>query len=67
MSDGKTRVELCIEALCSDGCRKVNEYISQLKAGEVFQQVAMLTAAERRAVLKELESIMSVYTGPCDS
>jgi len=67
MSDGRTRVELCVEALCVDGCRKVNEYICQLKAGEVFQGVSMLTAAERQAVLEELESIMSVYTGPCDS
>ena len=67
MSDGRTRVELCVEALCQDGCRTVNEYICLLKTGEVFQEVAMLSRTERQAVLDELESIMSVYTGPCDS
>ena len=66
MSDGQTRVELCVEALCQDGCRKVTEYIDLLKSGAVFNGVAMLSAAERQAVLAELESSMSVYTGPCD-
>jgi len=67
MTDGQTRVELCVEALCQDGCRKVTEYIDLLKSGAVFNDVAMLNTAERQAVLEELESIMSVYTGPCDS
>ena len=60
-------MELCVEALCQDGCRKVTEYIALLKSGTVFTDVAMLNTAERQAVLEELESIMSVYTGPCDS
>lgn len=67
MSNGQTRIELCVEALCQDGCRKVTEYIRLLKNGAVFTEVALLSTAERRAVLEELESIMSVYTGPCDS
>ena len=67
MTDGQTRVELCVEALCQDGCRKVTEYIGVLKAGGVFKGVDMLSTAEREAVLEELESIMSAYTGPCDS
>ena len=64
---GKTRVDSCVEALCQHGCRKVTEYIELLKSGEGFREVSMLSAAERRAVLAELESIMSVYTGPCDN
>lgn len=67
MSDGQSRVERCVEALCQAGCRRVTEYIGLLKAGAEFQEVAMLSAAERRAVLDELESIMSVYDGGCDS
>ena len=66
MTDGQIRVELCVEALCQDGCRKVTEYIGLLKTGEAFREVAMLSTAERQAVLAELESIMSVYTDPCD-
>ena len=58
---------MCVEALCQRGCRKVTGYISLLKAGTVFEDVAMLTPAERRAVLEELESIMSAYDRPCDS
>lgn len=67
MTDVQTRVDLCVEALCQDGCRQVTEYISLLKSGEVFRAVATLTTAERQAVLEELELIMSAYNGPCDS
>ena len=67
MTDGQTRVDTCVEALCQHGCRKVTEYISLLKAGTVFEDVATLSPAERHAVLEELESIMSAYNGPCDS
>lgn len=66
MNVGKTRVDSCVEALCQHGCRKVTEYIGLLKTGESFSEVSMLSAAERQAVLAELESIMSVYNGPCD-
>lgn len=67
MTDRQTRVERCVEALCQDGCRKVTDYIGLLKTGVVFREVAMLSTAERQAVLEELESVMSVYNGPCDS
>lgn len=67
MTDEQIRVELCVEALCQEGCRKVTEYIGLLKTGEIFREVAMLSTTERQAVLEELESIMSAYTGPCDN
>ena len=65
VNNGQARVDLCVELLCQQGCRKVSGYIDQLKTGEVFQEVAQLSADERKSVLVELESIMEAYGGDC--
>jgi hypothetical protein len=56
-------VEQCVESLCSHGCERVSAYISMLKAGRVFAEVADLSVTERRLVLDELVSIMAPYQG----
>jgi hypothetical protein len=63
----KSKVELCVETLCHHGCESVSAYIEALRAGQVFVEVADLSAAERQRVLKELVSIMVPYEGEGDS
>ncbi|MEJ2141636.1 MAG: hypothetical protein P8Y24_04660 [Gammaproteobacteria bacterium] len=55
----------CIEQLCSDGCRTVNDYIMRLESGEVLPQTSQLDKQERLEVLRELKAIMAVYK-TCD-
>ena len=64
---GKTdnKLQRCIETLCQDGCRQVTRYIRLLKTGAALPGYEQLTAIERRDVLQELESIMSVYDRSC--
>lgn len=67
MSKGQSRVDLCVERLCHDGCGKVTEYIISLRSGEALPELAHLSPAETRAVLDELVSVMSAYEGSCKS
>ena len=59
----KTRdiIDQCVEDLCSQGCDRVSGYISGLKAGQEFPEVAGLSREERQRVLEVLQSIMDVY------
>jgi hypothetical protein len=63
----KSKVELCVETLCRHGCESVSAYIEALRAGQVFVEVADLSAAEWQRVLEELVSIMAPYEGEGDS
>jgi hypothetical protein len=56
-----SNVERCVETLCSHGCERVSVYISELRAGKVFAEVADLSVTERRLVLSELIAIMAPY------
>ena len=58
-------VDSYIEYLCEQGCTKVTACIEALGNNESVPELAGLTTAERRAVLNELVSIMSVYSGTC--
>lgn len=66
-SNGQSRIDLCVERLCQEGCGKVTEYINLLQAGETLPQLEQLAPAEVKAVLDELVSIMAAYEGSCKS
>ncbi|MEW8043192.1 MAG: hypothetical protein G8D28_02580 [gamma proteobacterium symbiont of Phacoides pectinatus] len=61
----RTKVETCVEALCNQGCREVRGYIARLEQDEPVPELLGLSAQERRLVLAELKSIMSVYGDAC--
>lgn len=64
-----TRTHLCVdqhvERLCERGCRAVFGYIEALRAGRDLPEFAGMSAAERVALLHELETIMAVYAERC--
>ena len=63
MAELDSKLEQCVETLCHHGCGAVSTYIEALRAGQVFTEVAGLSAAERRRVLDELVFIMTPYEG----
>ena len=63
MTIDRQRVDHCVEILCDRGCRAVWADIERLEAGMSLPETTELTEDERRAVLQELKSVMSVY-GP---
>ena len=65
MNSEPDKVELCLEALCLQGCSKVFAKIEILKKGQEIQETLSLSKTERKSVLKELEAIMAVYDGVC--
>jgi hypothetical protein len=64
---GQSRIDLCVERLCQEGCSKVTEYIRLLQSGEDLPELAGLAPAEVEAVLDELVSVMAAYEGTCKS
>ena len=50
-----------VEILCQSGCISVNATIAAMEAEQPVKAVAGLNENEKRMVLKELKSIMSVY------
>lgn len=60
-----TVVDRYVEYLCEQGCLKVTASIEALRNDEQIPELAGLSAAERSAVLGELVSIMSIYSGAC--
>lgn len=61
MPAAESNVEKCVESLCHHGCVRVSAYITLLRAGEVFTEVAHLSALERQQVLDELVDTMAPY------
>jgi hypothetical protein len=64
---GQSRVDLCVERLCQQGCSNVTEYIRLLQSGEQLPELAGLEPAEVKDVLDELVAVMSAYQGTCKS
>jgi hypothetical protein len=64
---GQSRVDLCVERLCQEGCSKVTEYIGLLQSGQQLPELDGLAPAEVQAVLDELVSVMAAYQGSCKS
>jgi hypothetical protein len=57
----KKKIDICVEALCLAGCRRVTEYIEVLAQGGRLPETAGLSDAEREAVLRQLQEVMAVY------
>ena len=62
------QIDSCLENLCQQGCRSVNQVIQQLEQGQVIETIAHLSGTQRQRLLQELKSIMAVYatTGSCE-
>jgi hypothetical protein len=58
-------IDHVLETVCRRGCRYVADMMARAERGEVPADLAPLCEAERRSVLSELKSIMSVYGGVC--
>lgn len=50
-----------IEDLCNDGCKAVSQYIREIEAGSMPEQMVHLRSNEQKKILVELKSIMAVY------
>jgi hypothetical protein len=61
------QINSCLEQICEQGCRSVNQVIQQLELGEVIEEIAHLSRVQQQRLLQELKSIMAVYavTGSC--
>ncbi len=55
------QIDSCLENLCKQGCRTVNQVIQRLEQEEVIDIVKHLSAAQRMILLQELKNIMAVY------
>ena len=62
------QINSCLEQICEQGCRSVNQVIQQLDQGEVIEDIAHLSRVQQQRLLQELKSIMAVYavTGSCE-
>jgi hypothetical protein len=67
MTTAHNRIDRCVEALCEQGCDRVNSFIEALRAGHDIPEVAGLSMEERQRVLENLVSIMAVYGDRCES
>jgi hypothetical protein len=62
------QINSCLEQICEQGCRSVNQVIQQLEQGDVIEEIAYLSRVQQQRLLQELKSIMAVYaeTGSCE-
>ena len=58
-------IEKTVEAICQKGCQAVRDDLVKLKAGQIPAETESLNHKERKAVYKELKSIMAVYGDAC--
>lgn len=61
----KSKIDRSVEEICHQGCRQVRRAISLLEQGTELPEVRDFTTEERKALLTELKSIMSVYGDSC--
>ncbi len=54
-------INRCVEQLCEQGCQSVRQAIRHLSAGEAPAATRRLSPEQRREVLRELRTIMSIY------
>ena len=59
------KIDEIVEAICQKGCQAVRDDISLLKCGNKPVETNGLNRVERKAVYRELESIMAVYGDSC--
>lgn len=61
------RLEARLEALCEKGCRRVWQVIDVLEQDGDPPETQVLSAEERRWLLRELKQIMAVYRDCCST
>ena len=61
------RRQQALEDICNLGCRSVGEVILALRRGEAVAQTDGMAPEQADLLLEELESIMAVYDGACDT
>ncbi len=62
MSHDKLSHDELIEAICSKGCNHVYRIIEQYDKGNAIEDLDKIKAQEQDAIIKELTSIMQVYS-----
>ena len=50
-----------VEAICNQGCIRVNEIIASMECGKAIAEAKHLHPHDASLLLQELKSIMSVY------
>lgn len=62
------QIDLCLEQICQQGCRSVNQVIQEFEQGKVIDIAHNLNKSQLGILLQELKNIMAVYmeTGSCD-
>ncbi len=57
-----SHLQTIVETICEQGCREVNMIIDDIENGGSHPMMEKLSAQEQHQVLRELQSIMAVYT-----
>ena len=62
-------MEQALEIICTRGCQYVNSLIEDNRSRNDCDELVSLNAEQQAIVLKELQSVMSVYKlkGSCNS
>lgn len=63
----RTRVDLCVENICNQGCKAVWGQIAMLERGETVPETDGLLPTEISLVLDELKAVMACYKGSCSA
>jgi len=58
-------IEETVEVICVKGCQSVRDDIARLEKNQQLPETIGLTCEQRVMVLRELQSIMSVYGDTC--
>jgi hypothetical protein len=61
MKDLDPEVEQAVDAICALGCDVVAAYIESLRQRQQRPEYRLLNETQRSSLLRELQSIMSVY------
>ena len=56
------QIDSCLEQICEQGCRSVNQIIQQLEQRQMIEITRYLSMEQQQKLLQELKSIMAVYT-----
>jgi hypothetical protein len=54
-------LQAIIDSICGHGCQHVRQFIQHLQQGKLDEKTKSLNIQERKLILRELQSIMSVY------
>ncbi len=61
MREVSPEVVTAIDRICALGCALVSAYIQALQVGDTRPEYAEFDALQRTSLLRELQSIMSIY------